>query len=97
MSSDKTGRIYLRADIPLSNLNDYLGLNLPEEEQDTLEGLVFDQLGRRPLVGDEVSLGMPEVTFRVESTRAMGISEVSLPRPAGVHTTPGDWGAERRD
>jgi CBS domain containing-hemolysin-like protein len=82
LSSDKNGRLRLRADLLVTDVNEYLGLNLPVEDVDTLGGLVFSELGRLPVVGDEVSVGTPPVAIRVEAMEALGVSEVSLQIPA---------------
>jgi CBS domain containing-hemolysin-like protein len=39
------------------DLEDELGLELSERDQDTVGGLVLSELGRRPRVGDRVELG----------------------------------------
>jgi CBS domain containing-hemolysin-like protein len=78
ISSQKDGRLRLRADLLVTDVNEYLGLNLPDDDVDTLGGLVFSELGRLPVVGDEISLGEPEVTIRVEAMEALGVTEVSL-------------------
>jgi CBS domain containing-hemolysin-like protein len=39
---------------PLSKLNDILRTKIPEDEFDTIGGLIFGRLGRVPLVGDSV-------------------------------------------
>jgi CBS domain containing-hemolysin-like protein len=40
----------------LDDVNDQLGLNLPTEDSDTLGGLIYSQLGRVAVVGDEVHI-----------------------------------------
>ncbi|NJN96640.1 MAG: HlyC/CorC family transporter, partial [Anaerolineales bacterium] len=86
LSSEKDGRLRLRADLLVADVNEYLGLDLPHEDVDTLGGLVFSELGRLPAVGDEVTVGTPEVTIRVEAMESLGIAEVSLQLP--VDDTP---------
>ncbi len=78
ISSDVEGRIHLRSDLLVSDVNEYLKLNLPDDGSDTLGGLVFDALGRLPKVGDEASIGQPEIAIRVETMEGRRISEVSL-------------------
>ncbi len=91
ISSDKEGRIHLRGDLLVTDVNEYLDLNLPEGEVDTLGGLVFSELGQVPVVGDEVTIGLPGVVIRVEDMDAFSVSEVSLQLP--VEGTPqiGEW------
>lgn len=79
IAKDKDGRIYLRADLLVADVNEYLELHLPEENADTLGGLVFSELGRPPAVGDAVAFG--DITIRVEAMSDPGVSEVSLKLP----------------
>ena len=79
IAKDKDGRIYLRADLLVSDVNEYLELQLPEENADTLGGLVFSELGRLPAVGDKVTFG--DIIIRVEAMSDPGVSEVSLKLP----------------
>jgi CBS domain containing-hemolysin-like protein len=82
ISSDKEGRIHLRGDLLVADVNEYLDLSLPDDEADTLGGLVFNQLGHLPKIGDEVKTGTPATTIRVEAMAGRSITEVSL-LPAG--------------
>lgn len=79
IAKDKDGRIYLRADLLVTDVNEYLELQLPEESADTLGGLVFSELGRPPIVGDSVAFG--NITIQVEAMSDPGVSEVSLKLP----------------
>ena len=79
IAKDKDGRIYLRADLLVADVNEYLELELPEENADTLGGLVFSELGRPPAVGDTVAFDA--ITIRVEAMSDPGVSEVSLKLP----------------
>lgn len=73
---DQQERIHLRADILTGDINEYLDLDLPTEGADTIGGLVFSELGRRPEVGNEVTVN--GTTIRVEVMDDMRIAEVSL-------------------
>jgi putative hemolysin len=97
ISSDKQGRIYLRGDLLVSDVNEYLKLNLPESEADTLGGLVFSELGRIPTVGDEITTGAPNVAIRVEAMEALSITEVSLQLPVGVMPQISEWEVAEHD
>ena len=79
IAKDKDGRIYLRADLLVTDVNEYLELQLPQDNADTLGGLVFSELGRPPVVGDTVAFG--ETTIRVEAMTDLSVSEVSLKLP----------------
>ena len=86
IARDKEGRIYLRGDLLIADVNEYLDLELPEETADTLSGLIFSLLGRPPLAGDEARVG--EVLIRVETMEDLGVGELSLqmpPREGGTH------------
>lgn len=78
---DQSGRVHLRADLLVSDVNEYFELSLPEESADTIGGLIFSELGRRPNVGDEVEVA--GVVLRVEALEDLGVSEVSIPAQAG--------------
>jgi CBS domain containing-hemolysin-like protein len=84
ISYDQMGRIYLRSDLLVTDVNEYLNLDLPESEADTLGGLVFNKLGRLPFVGDEVTLGTPGSTIRVEAMEGRSVTELSLQLPADI-------------
>jgi putative hemolysin len=56
--------------ITLDDFNEALGTTLPQDGPRTLAGLVFELLGRRPEVGDEVELaGVRVAVERVEGAR----------------------------
>lgn len=89
VARDKEGRIYLRGDLLVSDVNEYLELNLPDTS-DTLSGLIFSELGRPPTVGDEVSFD--ETAIRVEAMVDLGVSEVSLQlTPSEIATSFSEW------
>jgi CBS domain containing-hemolysin-like protein len=90
VSQDKEGRIYLRADLLVTDLNEYLGLKLPDEMADTLGGLVLSELGRPPHEGDEVALA--GTIIRVHAVDDLSISEVSLQLPMSDSLSQlGEW------
>lgn len=96
MSLDKAGRVYLRGDLLISDVNEYLDLQLPDDETDTLSGLLFSALGRTPKVGDEATIG--KTVIRVELMADFGVEEVSLQTPGtGVLPRIEEWGVEERD
>jgi putative hemolysin len=77
MTIDREGsRIHLRGDLLVSDVNEYLDLNLPEDEATTLSGLIFNAMGHPPAEGDEVIFG--ETAMRVERMEDLGVAEVSL-------------------
>lgn len=91
LTSDKEGRLHLRGDLLVSDVNEYLGLKLPEEEVDTLGGLVFSEFGRIPVVGDEVTIGTPGVVIRVEAMEGLSVTEISLQLPLEAPPHIDEW------
>lgn len=69
-------RLMIRGDTLVADLNDRLDLHLPEEELDTIGGLVLNMFGDVPTTGDEITIS--EGVFRVERMRGRGITSVSL-------------------
>ncbi len=89
ISLDDKGRIYLRGDLLVSDVNEYLQLELPNVA-DTLGGLMLSELGRLPREGDEVVVN--NTTIRVESMEDRSVSEVSIQKaPAEVSSQVGEW------
>lgn len=89
IARDKEGRIYLRGDLLVSDVNEYLALELPEEA-DTLSGLVFSLSGGVPTVGSEVSAG--DTVIRVEAMEDLGVQEVSIQLPqTNTFTSITEW------
>jgi CBS domain containing-hemolysin-like protein len=78
IARDKEGRIYLRGDLLVADVNEYLALDLPLEA-DTLSGLVFSLSGGVPSVGGEINTG--DTVIRVEAMEDLGVQEVSLQLP----------------
>jgi putative hemolysin len=96
IARDKEGRIYLRADLLVGDVNEYLELELPEEAADTLSGLVFSRLGRPPVVGDEARF--EDVVIRVETMEDLGVGEVSLALPPREADSPfTEWDMAEHD
>jgi CBS domain containing-hemolysin-like protein len=78
----------------VEDVNAQLGSHFDASEVDSLGGLVFSRLGRRPQVGDEVDIGSG-YTARVERLDGLRIARVRLlptqpatPAPAGTSTEP---------
>lgn len=82
VSEDDEGRIFLRGDVLISSVNDKLLINLPDEDTDTVGGLVLELLERSPEVGDEVTV-QEDLALRVEAVRDYSVSRVSLMLPNG--------------
>jgi CBS domain containing-hemolysin-like protein len=89
ISLDSEGRLHLRGDLLVADVNEYLQLQLPETA-DTLGGLVLSELGRPPKVGDEISFG--ETVIRVEDKDDLSVSEVSIETvKSDVNTQVSEW------
>jgi len=89
ISLDAEGRVHLRADLLVVDVNEYLKLDLPDVA-DTLSGLILSELGRPPKENDEVTFG--ETIIRVEAVADLGVSEVSLQtHPDEVKGQIGEW------
>jgi len=66
----------------VEDVNAQLGTRFDASEVDSLGGLVFSRLGRRPLVGDEVDLGS-SYRARVERLDGLRVARVRLLPPRG--------------
>lgn len=75
-------RVTVRGDVLVETLNSRFGLDYPEDEVDTVSGLIWNELGRLPAVGDEVQVeGQP--LLRVEAMEKRAVTRVSLTLPGG--------------
>ncbi len=64
--------------LPVEDLAEVLGEDLPEGDWNTVGGLVLSQLGRLPRVGDEVDIGSHR--YRVQSVRGRRIQRLEVTR-----------------
>jgi magnesium and cobalt exporter, CNNM family len=65
------GEVLVSGDLNIGELNERLGLAVPEDEFATIGGYIFGTLGRVPRVGDRVAAGGATFTVRsVEGRRA---------------------------
>jgi CBS domain containing-hemolysin-like protein len=69
-------RVWLRGDTLISDINDWMDINLADDEVDTIGGLVLNVLGHVPGIGEEVRIQGLE--FRVEKMKGRGVTAVSL-------------------
>ena len=76
----------------IDDVNEALSLDLTTEEVDTIGGLVYEKLGRVPIVGDQVHVDQTELTVVGAHGRAGRLHELMPqemdPVPA-MMTTPG--------
>ncbi len=75
-------RVTIRGDVLIELLNDRFGLELPTSEVDTVSGLMWHELGRLPMAGDEVGVG--ELTVRVEAMDRRAVQRVTFTLPRGT-------------
>jgi putative hemolysin len=79
------GRILVRGEVRLRELNDRLGWDVQDEEVDTIAGYIMKRLGRAAQVGDVIET--PYGTIRVENMARVRITQVAImPSP----TTPAE-------
>lgn len=64
------------ARLPVTEVNEKLGVNLPEEESDTIGGLVFNQFGRVPAEKESVTMG--DLTFEIIKMARRRIERVKI-------------------
>ncbi|NOX61263.1 MAG: HlyC/CorC family transporter [Chloroflexi bacterium] len=72
--------VRVRGDLPVGDLNDYLDLDLPEDEATTVGGLILNRLGHVPREGESVQIG--DVVLRVERMQGNRMSVVNVEAPA---------------
>jgi putative hemolysin len=64
------------ARMTIDDVNEELGLNLPEEDNDTLGGFVFSLFGRPPQVGERIAYD--GIEFQVEATEGMRLQKIRI-------------------
>lgn len=74
-------RVTVRGDVLIEALNDRFDLELPTDEVNTVSGLMWHELGRLPMTGDEV--GVEAVVFRVEAMERRAVQRVTFVLPGG--------------
>ncbi len=84
------GDVLIDGGAAIGEVNERLGLELPEEDFDTLGGFIFGALGRVPVPGDVVPVAGPEgeMALRVEETEERRVTVVRLTRPDPVAAAP---------
>jgi putative hemolysin len=80
-----SGSLRVPGQLPINDLNEELGVELPDDEWDTVGGLVFNLLGHVPVEGEAVKLQGLE--FRTERVQGRRIASVQITRvaPAEAH------------
>jgi len=70
--------IRVDAKMPIDEVNELLGVDLPHEEWDTVGGLVFGLTGRVPVAGEKVKVD--SIEFRTERVTGRRIQKVVIKR-----------------
>ncbi|HET6348254.1 MAG TPA: hemolysin family protein, partial [Candidatus Krumholzibacteria bacterium] len=78
------------ARVHVEELNEMLGLSLPDEVADTLSGLLYHFIGRVPRVGDKWSHG--PLTFEIQAVERQRIVRVLMRGLASVDAVAGEEG-----
>jgi CBS domain containing-hemolysin-like protein len=79
------GEYVVRGDVLVDDLNDVLDLELSHEVANTIGGLVIEELGRMPEIGDSVTVN--NIRLSVEAMENLAVSAVSLTIMAGRDRT----------
>jgi CBS domain containing-hemolysin-like protein len=70
------GRVLVRGEVRLRELNDWLGRNVQDVDVDTIAGYIMKHLSRTAHVGD--TLDTPYGTLRVENMAQVRITQVAI-------------------
>jgi magnesium and cobalt exporter, CNNM family len=70
------GRVLVRGDVRLRDLNDWLGRDVQDEDVKTIAGYIMKHLHRTAHVGD--TLDTPYGTLRVENMAQVRITQVAI-------------------
>lgn len=79
ISRGSAGETVLRADVLVTDVNEYLFLNLPTDRGNTVGGLVTSLLGCPAQVGDEVTIGA--LSLCVRQVDDLAVTRVSMTLP----------------
>ena len=75
------GRVIARGDVLVETLFARFDLRPPDVDVDTVGGLMWHELGRRPRVGDQVTIEPAGVVLRVDGMDQTSVTRVSFERP----------------
>lgn len=73
------GRLVVRGDVLINTLNDMLEIDLPHEASHTVGGLLMEELGRVPRVGDAVTF--EGIELRAETVARNSVTSVRVTLP----------------
>jgi putative hemolysin len=78
--------------VPISEINELLDVELPDEEWDTVAGLMLGLLGKIPVQGEEVRF--QNLTFVAERVQRRRIAQVLIRREQAEEQVPAEASAE---
>lgn len=77
--------------VSLNEFNDAFGVELPTDDSDTLGGLIYNQLGRLPRVGDRVRIGNIELMVTgLNGRRIKQVRALKLPQEPQIAARPNE-------
>jgi CBS domain containing-hemolysin-like protein len=68
----------------IEDLEDEMGIELSDRDEDTVGGLVLSELGRNPAVGDRVELGPVVIEVLEVHLNRVNTVRITVPQPATV-------------
>jgi CBS domain containing-hemolysin-like protein len=71
-----SGRIWIRGEAQIADVNEILGFDLPNENVETIGGLLLNAIGHVPVLRETLTINDAE--FRIEEMTGRGIGLVSL-------------------
>ncbi|MEG3193735.1 transporter associated domain-containing protein, partial [Lysobacter sp. D1-1-M9] len=83
--SESGGRVQVRGDVLVENLNHRYDLHLPEDEVDTVGGLMWHLLGRLPVEGETLAFERDHLEFRIEVMDRNAVRRASFTRVEAAH------------
>jgi CBS domain containing-hemolysin-like protein len=81
--------VSVRGDVLVDTLVDRFSLRPPDADVDTVGGLVWHELGRQPLVGDEVAVSGADIVLRVDAVDETSVARASFVRPEDATSADG--------
>lgn len=86
ISADATNRIALHADMLISDVNEYLGINLSTTSSGTIGSLVQKQVVHIPKIGDEIIVRPSLIKMRIEDMEDAKVTKLSVSVSDATHT-----------
>ena len=85
-TADATNRIALHADMLISDVNEYLGINLSTTSSGTIGSLVQQQVMHSPKIGDEIVIRPSLIKMRIEDMEGTKVTKLSVSVSDATHT-----------